>query len=305
MASTITASRTMDLLEAICRSTANLGNLKMAKPKDIPMIPKIRFGTQEEIFLMNNSESIASEASKGSQYPTRYDENSKAGGEELGAVLSQLQELSIHCAQGDELTDKVQKCTQELERVTKSIEKMNLKAYSFENEVQAGVEAKVKESDSDEQGRIRTVHSLEMKLSRAKEKQLLQRQWQQEHDAQQILKAQIQGARAELEKMKRISEETQERLSQAHNLWSAEKEAPREGGAMEEENGNGSQEGGTSAASSPSDDIDKEEVELQNQCKEIRSGIERFEASLANEKNAFLDRAKQIEGKIAQEMKEA
>eukprot|EP00467_Chlorarachnion_reptans_P023716 CAMPEP_0114490546 /NCGR_PEP_ID=MMETSP0109-20121206/2501_1 /TAXON_ID=29199 /ORGANISM="Chlorarachnion reptans, Strain CCCM449" /LENGTH=322 /DNA_ID=CAMNT_0001667173 /DNA_START=153 /DNA_END=1121 /DNA_ORIENTATION=+ len=204
----------------------------------------------------------------------------------MDSVLAKMKRLAVHCPHDEHMEEHVANYEKELARITESLAELEMKTGSFDDQVKTAIEKKFEAFKKEDRRREKSVHALEIKLSRAKEKQKLQREWQAEYDAQLILHQQIQGVRVEFERLAKLEAEL------AAEEQEHKEETPPESQTQ------------TSSDTAPLK-TDEEETMLMKQCQEMRRQIQEQEAKLTDAKNEFITTVKRNEIEISAKLKAA
>eukprot|EP00954_Amorphochlora_amoebiformis_P023802 1362209-Amorphochlora_amoeboformis.AAC.1 len=147
-----------------------------------------------------------------------------------------------------------------MERVTSSMAELKIKAASFDEQVKGAVAERMEKLNMECESEEKAVHSLEMKLSRMKEKQLLL----------------IDGANLELKRMKKLYKDIQSK--EAHSQELKKKKVKTEKIYSE-----------TKAASQS---IELEVEELSKKANDLKSTMEKYEKNLEKDEKEIVDSLK-------------
>ncbi|GAB5356274.1 hypothetical protein AAMO2058_000276400 [Amorphochlora amoebiformis] len=261
--------------EEISAIAERIAGIDVPSPLNVPKIPKVRIATLEELNLFDGAPDAMSalEISEGGDVDT---------------MLLQLKKLSLKCPNKKAVTNEIYKLESEMERVTSSMAELKIKAASFDEQVKGAVAERMEKLNMECESEEKAVHSLEMKLSRMKEKQLLLQGLKLESDQQLLLQKQIDGANLELKRMKKLYKDIQSK--EAHSQELKKKKVKTEKIYSE-----------TKAASQS---IELEVEELSKKANDLKSTMEKYEKNLEKDEKEIVDSLKIKQEAMEREMKD-
>lgn len=259
-------------MEKISVTVERIASIDVTSYK-LPKMPKIRPATLEENFLLSQT--------KNSGLKGIANELIDSEKQDSDSLIRNLKALSVRCPV-EEFGPQIDEHEAELARVTSSLKDLELKTKPFEEQVEAAVNQKTENFDGEEQALEKSVHSLEMKLSRMKEQQNMQRDLIQQFNKQELLQKQIKATSIEVARLEQLHAEFEAQNQKAKARIEKQTTSKKKKKAT------------TSAAAEP----DVEEENLKKQCSAMQENVQKFSETLEFEKERQLQRVQIAEEEL-------